>query len=46
MKGRTYDEQMALLQGDHGFSRAHANAVVMYTRGSTTSRRFSTTWRR
>lgn len=36
----TYNEQMALLQGAHGFSRAHANAVVMQVRGSTTSKRF------
>lgn len=35
-----YGEQMALLQGAHGFSRAHANALVMYARGSTSSRRF------
>lgn len=35
-----YPEQMALLQEGHGFSRAHANALVMYHRGSTTSRRF------
>lgn len=38
----TYDEQMTLLQGDHGFSRAHANAVVMTHRGSSTTRRFAT----
>jgi len=34
-----YPEQMALLQEKHGFSRAHANALVMYSRGSVTSRR-------
>lgn len=39
---RRYPEQVALLQEDHGFSRTHANAVVMYARGSTTSRRFAT----
>ena len=33
---------MALLQGRHGFSRTHANALVMYFRGSKSSRRFST----
>lgn len=38
----TYAEQMALLQEGHGFSRAHANAVVMTHRGSTTTRRFAT----
>ncbi|MEY4226475.1 MAG: hypothetical protein RL190_1232 [Actinomycetota bacterium] len=36
-----YADQMALLQEGHGFSRAHANAVVQYARGSTSSRRFS-----
>lgn len=40
LDGRPYAEQMALLQESHGFSRAHANAVVMHFRGSTTSRRF------
>lgn len=35
-----YPEQMALLQERHGFSRAHANALVMYARGSTSSQRF------
>jgi uncharacterized protein len=33
---------MAYLQEDHGFSRTHANALVQYCRGSTSSRRFST----
>ena len=37
-----YEAQMAYLQENHGFSRAHANAVVMYHRGSTTSKRFTT----
>jgi uncharacterized protein YdhG (YjbR/CyaY superfamily) len=36
-----YPEQMALLQEGHGFSRTHANAVVMYHRGSTSSRRYA-----
>ena len=35
-----YPEQMAVLQERHGFSRAHANALVMYARGSTSSKRF------
>lgn len=38
----TYAEQMALLQEGHGFSRTHANALVMYHRGSPSSRRFTT----
>jgi uncharacterized protein YdhG (YjbR/CyaY superfamily) len=37
-----YPEQIALLREEHGFSQAHANAVVMYARGSATSRRFAT----
>jgi uncharacterized protein len=35
-----YPEMMALLQGHHGFSRAHANAVVQWHRGSTSPQRF------
>ena len=35
-----YAEQMSFLQERHGFSRAHANALVMYARGSTSSQRF------
>jgi uncharacterized protein YdhG (YjbR/CyaY superfamily) len=40
--GTKYPEQMAFLQDEHGFSRAHANALVQYSRGSTSSRRFET----
>ena len=35
-----YAEQMSFLQERHGFSRAHANALVMYSRGSASSQRF------
>lgn len=35
-----YPEQVAYLREDHGFSQAHANALVMYFRGSPTSKRF------
>ncbi|MFM7596983.1 MAG: DUF4287 domain-containing protein [Actinomycetota bacterium] len=42
VKGRTYDDQMAFLQEGYGFSRAHANALVLYSRGNTTSKRFNT----
>lgn len=34
-----YPEQVAFLRENHGFSQAHANAVVMYARGSASSRR-------
>lgn len=42
VQGQKYPEQMAFLQEQHGFSRAHANALVLYTRGSTSARRFDT----
>ncbi|MFI0432722.1 MAG: DUF4287 domain-containing protein [Candidatus Nanopelagicales bacterium] len=35
-----YPEQIAFLRENHGFSQAHANALVMYCRGSKSSRRF------
>lgn len=37
-----YPEQVAYLRENHGFSQAHANALVMYTRGSVSSKRFDT----
>lgn len=37
-----YPEQIAHLRENHGFSQAHANALVMFHRGSTTSKRFMT----
>lgn len=39
VKGQKYPEQIAFLKENFGFSQAHANALVMYTRGSTTSQR-------
>lgn len=39
---QSYGEQFAYLTEEHGFSRAHANALVMYCRGSTSSKRFDT----
>lgn len=42
MKDAKYDEQMAYLRDTHGFSRTHANAIVMQFRGSTTSKRYAT----
>ena len=35
----TYEQQMACLIDEHGFARAHANALVLWTRGSTSSTR-------
>jgi uncharacterized protein YdhG (YjbR/CyaY superfamily) len=36
-----YLEQIAFLRENHGFSQTHANALVMYARGSKSSHRFS-----
>lgn len=36
-----YAEQVAHLKENFGFSQTHANALVMYVRGSTSSRRFA-----
>jgi uncharacterized protein YdhG (YjbR/CyaY superfamily) len=37
-----YPEQIAYLKENHGFSQAHANALVMFSRGSKSSKRFGT----
>jgi uncharacterized protein YdhG (YjbR/CyaY superfamily) len=42
LEGAKYPEQVANLRENHGFSQAHANALVMYSRGSLTARRFET----
>jgi len=42
IKGLKYPEQIAYLRENHGFSQAHANALVLYSKGNTTSRRFDT----
>lgn len=42
LEGKRYPEQMAYLQENHGFSREHANALVMFSRGSTSAQRFAT----
>jgi uncharacterized protein YdhG (YjbR/CyaY superfamily) len=40
VSNKKYPEQMAFLQENYGFTRAHANAVVMFSRGSMSSRRY------
>ncbi|MFZ9775156.1 MAG: DUF4287 domain-containing protein [Candidatus Nanopelagicaceae bacterium] len=40
IKDKKYPEQMAHLQENYGFSRAHANALIMFSKGSKSSRRF------
>jgi uncharacterized protein YdhG (YjbR/CyaY superfamily) len=37
-----YAEQIAYLRENHGFSQTHANALVMYSRGSTSAHRVNT----
>jgi len=39
LRSDKYQDQIDLLRERHGFSREHANAVVMYHRGSTSSKR-------
>jgi len=39
---RKYAEQIAFLKENHGFSQAHANALVMYSRGSKSAHRVGT----
>ena len=42
LEGAKYPEQIAYLRENYGFSQAHANALVMYSRGSLSARRFNT----
>ena len=41
LAGQKYPEQIAHLRENYGFSQAHANALVMYSRGSKSSKRFT-----
>jgi len=41
LEGKKYPEQIAHLRENYGFSQAHANALVMFSRGSESSRRFN-----
>ena len=42
LEGQKYPEQIAYLRENYGFSQAHANALVMYSRGSKSAKRFNT----
>jgi uncharacterized protein YdhG (YjbR/CyaY superfamily) len=42
IKQLSYDEQMSCLVDEHGFARAHANALILWTRGSKSSQRVDT----
>ncbi len=41
LEGKKYPEQISHLKENYGFSQAHANALVMYSRGSKSAARFS-----
>jgi len=38
-EGKKYPEQVAFLRENYGFSQAHANALVMFSRGSKSAKR-------
>ena len=40
LEGKKYPEQISHLRENYGFSQAHANALVMYSRGSISAQRF------
>jgi len=42
LAGEKYPAQIAYLRENYGFSQAHANALVMYSRGSVSASRFAT----
>ena len=42
LAGKKYPQQITHLRENYGFSQAHANALVMFSRGSTSSKRFNT----
>ena len=42
LEGEKYPVQIAHLRENYGFSQVHANALVMYSRGSQSSKRFDT----
>ena len=42
LDGKKYPEQVAYLRENYGFSQVHANALVMYSRGSASAVRFKT----
>lgn len=41
VRDRKYPEQIAYLRENHGMSQAHANAIVMFSRGSTSTKKYS-----
>jgi uncharacterized protein len=42
LDGKKYPEQVAFLKENFGFSQTHANALVMFSRGSKSAKRFQT----
>ena len=43
LEGKKYPEQIAHLRENYAFSQTHANALVMYSRGSVSAQRFNST---
>jgi uncharacterized protein YdhG (YjbR/CyaY superfamily) len=41
LEGKKFPEQISHLRENYGFSQAHANALVMYSRGSKSAQRFA-----
>lgn len=42
VKGQKYSEQIAYLRENYGFTQTHANALVLYCRGSKSAKRYNT----
>jgi len=42
LEHKKYPEQIAYLKENYGFSKTHANALVMFSRGSESSKKFNT----
>lgn len=43
LEGKKYPEQITHLRDNYAFSQAHANALVMFSRGSVSAQRFNST---
>lgn len=42
LSDKKYPEQLTFLMENHGMSKSHANAIVMYARGSKSAQRYNT----
>ena len=41
LEGKKYPEQISYLKEEHGFNQSHANALVMYSRGSVSTQKYN-----